>query len=965
MPAPLPLTALDGLPPALRHSTVGLLGRFEAALAKAGIDAIPANVVEHLARVFACSPFTADVATSAPGDWLASLALPDRAREAERYRERVAMLLEGNHDEAELRARVRRFRKLETAALCWLDVLGLASLDTVLAALSALADALVDGAAAWLHADLAARYGEPGDEANEPVSLVVIAMGKLGGRELNFSSDIDLIFCFRSGGDTRGGTRTVSNQEFFDRLGKRLIAFLNDVTPDGFVYRVDMRLRPFGESGALTASFSALEQYYQLHGRDWERYALIKARVIHGSAGDVAALEDIRRPFIYRRYLDFGAIESLRGMKAMIDAEATREGGLKRDVKRGAGGIREVEFIGQALQLVRGGRESRLRRAPIQPVLETCGELGLLDGEDVRALLAAYRFLRTTEHRLQQVHDAQTQTLPTDAIEQARIAFGMGHADWPGFEQDLDRHRAAVRERFEGLLMPQRSPGAESNAAAERCVELWRAPADSATLEDSLRQAGFMEHAGAAATLASLKSSRFLARLSSAARDRLDRLMPQLLAECAGHPAGAVVLARVAELLHAVAGRSVYLALLADNPLPLAQLVALCAQSSWMASQIARWPILLDELLDHRLFTAPPNGAQLQRLLARALAGVPAGDLEQRMEVLRNFKHQQVLRVAACDLLAGSPVSDVSNHLTSIAERLIDCALNWAWSDLVARHGRPAGVRKGRGHRAGFAIIAYGKLGGRELGYSSDLDLVFVHDTSSANAETDGLRPIPNDVFFTRLAKRLIHFLTTRTAAGFAYELDLRLRPSGASGLLVTSLEAFAEYQTQRAWTWEHQALLRARGVAGSLDLLGRFNEVRRHVLRQPRDLAKLRQDILEMRERMRAQLDRSDATHFDLKQGVGGITDIEFMVQYLCLRWAPLHQILTAYTDNLRLLDLLRDLALMPREDCRVLHAAYFAYRAEVHRCALQEVDGLVAATALEAQRKAVAAVWQRLMFE
>jgi len=952
--------ALRTLPAPLQAPTGRLLERFEAACALTGA----ALQVASLPQVFALSPFCAEVAIAHPAQWLATLAMSGETREPAAYAERCAALFTGPADETSLRARMRQFRNLELAAITYRDLLGEVPLDTVLAELSALADALVDAAAAWIHQDLRARFGSPLAADGTPLSLVIVAMGKLGGRELNFSSDIDLVFCFRAGGETAGGERSLSHQEFFDRLGKRLIAFLNDVTPDGFVYRVDMRLRPFGESGALTASFAALEQYYQLHGRDWERYALIKARVIHGSTEDTAALAEIWRPFIYRRYLDFGAIESVREMKAMIDAEVARDGALTRDIKRGAGGIREVEFIGQALQLVRGGREPGLRISPIQPVLERCAKLGLLTPQEAEALTAAYRFLRVTEHRLQQVHDAQTQTLPEDALAQARLACGMGYADWAGFEAVLKAHRGAVRECFAGLLMPAPAdPGVTRGSLWS--AQLWRAPEASAAATGALAEAGFADPAALATTLADLQSARFFAALSSTGRDRLDRLMPRLLASCANRPDGAVVLQRVAALIRAVAGRSVYLALLADHRLALERLVALFAQSSWAATQIARWPILLDELLDHRLLGAPPDAAELGLLLDNALASVEAADLEQVMDALRTFKHQQVLRVAACDLLADYPIAEVSNHLSWIAEALLKRTLTLAWCDLIARHGRPQVTRDGRVQAAGFAVIAYGKLGGRELGYSSDLDLVFLHDGGETTAETNGARPIANEVFFTRLAQRVIHLLGTRTPAGFAYALDLRLRPSGSSGLLITTMKAFADYQTKSAWTWEHQALLRARGVAGSFELIAGFNTLRCEVLRQHREPAKLRLEIVEMRERMRATLDRSSARQFDLKQGVGGITDIEFMVQYGCLRWAPLHQILTAYTDNLRLLDLIRDLALMPREDCRVLHDAYFAYRAEVHRCALQEVDGLVDDTSLVTHRSAVAAVWQRLMFE
>jgi glutamate-ammonia-ligase adenylyltransferase len=958
-PALIPATE----PPAeLAPSTARALEHFLAAARAAGVDhTIPTGRLPALARCFACSPYVAEQAAREPvafAEMLGDAALP---RDADGYRQRCLPLLEAAATEDELRSALRRCRHRETVRIAWRDLNGLATLEQVLAELSTLADTLVAGAAEWLARDLAVRFGTPCDADGKPVSLIVIAMGKLGGGELNFSSDIDLMFVYRASGETRGGSRTLSNQEFFDRLGKKLIPVLNDVTGDGFVYRVDMRLRPFGDSGALTASFGALELYYQVHGRDWERYALIKARALTGTDEERAALAEITRPFVYRRYLDFGAFEAVREMKAMIDAEVARYG-LERDIKRGAGGIREIEFIGQAFQLVRGGREPRLRLRQILPALRCCVDLHLLGAADVDALTAAYRFLRITEHRLQQVRDEQTQTLPDAPLERARIAFGLGYPDWVAFEMDLAQHRTAVRACFASLLMPK--PAAAGEARADDTGgRVWRAPLDTDSAQAMLQTAGFDDPQLAANALAQLKDPRFLARLSAEARARLDRLMPPLVAACAHRPGGAVALMRLAELVRAIARRSVYLALLADHGGALLRLIDLCAASPWIAQQITRSPILLDELLDDRVLSTPPGRAELMRLLDDAVETADPGDLDRIMDILRNFKHQQVLRVAACDLMANFPVAEVSNHLTWIAEAVVRKALALAWTDLVAKHGRPRVRVEGGRRLVGFGVIAYGKLGGLELGYGSDLDLVFVHGHSGPGAMTDGPKQLANDVFFTRLAQRIIHLITTRTAAGQAYELDIRLRPSGTSGLLVTSLDAFEEYQLTSAWTWEHQALLRARGVAGDPATLERFGVIRRGVLRTRRELARLTHDIVDMRERMRRELDRSNDDQYDLKQGLGGITDIEFMVQYACLRWAAQHQILTAYTDNLRLLELIGDLGLLPREDCRTLHDAYFAYRAEIHRCALQEVDGLVAQHALLDERHAVTDVWRRTL--
>ena len=944
---------LSDLPTGLQTETRRALSAFEEACARAGLT-YP-DSPEALAHVFTASPFVAQFAAREPAAFvaLASSQPLTEARLAGWQRAQVASALNACAGEEEARQALRRHRNAELVRIAWRDLAGAASLEAVLAELSSLADALVAETASWLARQLAVRFGTPCDEQGASVELLVLAMGKLGGGELNFSSDIDLIFLFRSQGETRGGEKTLANQEFFDRLGRRLIALLNDTTPEGFVYRVDMRLRPFGESGALSTAFSALEHYYEVHGRDWERYALIKGRVIEASTRDRQLLEAITRPFVYRRYLDFGALEAVREMKALITAEVERYG-LDHDVKRGGGGIREVEFIGQTFQLIRGGREARLRVRGIVPVLETCAELGLIPHEEVAALIAAYRFLRVTEHRLQQVRDEQTQSLPLLPDERARLAFGLGFATWTDFLVTLEHHRAQVRRSFAELLAPV-EPRTEPTSTLD---VLWRDSLDNARTQELLAAAGFDDLPAALDVIADLKDPRFLGRLSQEARSRLDRLMPALVGACAGQPSGAETLGRVAGLVRAVARRSVYLALLADNPSALKRLVELCGASRWASRELTASPILLDELLDSRALLSPPSRRALERQLDEWLMAAEEDGLERVMEVLRLFRLQQVLRVAASDLMAGFPVAAVSNHLTTVAEVLVDRARALAWRALAARHGEPLAVDNGT---AGFAIIAYGKLGGLELGYGSDLDLVFVHDRT--RSQTTGDKPVAAEVFFTRLAQRIIHLLATRTPAGVAYELDVRLRPSGTAGLLVSSVDAFADYQTREAWTWEHQALVRARAIAGDPGTCRRFEAVRRKVLGQTRDPAQLRQDIDEMRTRMRAERDRSDASTFDLKHGLGGMTDIEFMVQYAVLRWAAEFPALCTCTDNLRLLDLIADLGLLPRTDCAALRSAYFAYRAEGHRCALQEIDGLVDITCFRAERQAVTAVWSRAL--
>ena len=933
-----PSADLAGLPSPLLATARAHAATFRAGMVAAG----PAIDDLRLLPVFVCSPFVAEYAEREPTAF-SEMLLDQTARTWTALGPALLTIT----DEAEARRLVRAIRNRELVRIAWCDLTGSTDLDQVLQALSALADALVCAALNWLSRDLERRYGVPRDTAGQVVDLLVLAMGKLGGEELNFSSDIDLIFLFRAAGDTSGGARSFANQDYFDRLGKRLIAFLNEVTEDGFVYRVDMRLRPFGESGALSLSFAALEHYYQVHGRDWERYALVKGRVINGKEEDLKALEAITRPFVYRRYLDFGALTAVRDMQALIQAEVAKFG-LEGDLKLGPGGIREVEFIGQMFQLIRGGREPRLRHRSIVPVLHACADLNLLSPTDSDALIAAYRFLRVAEHRLQQVHDEQTQLLPATALEQLRLAFGMGCANWTEFVAQLNAHRTRVQAIFAALFAAFEG----TSDGARHAVPQIGKNASSAADDDILRR-----------ELAALEEPRFVARLSTEARDRLERLLPLLIAECKQRPHPAQILQRLSELIRAIARRSVYVALLSEHPAALRRLIGLFAASSWIAREIIANPILLDELLDGRNLFAPPARFDLVLQLDAVVATTLDEGLDQVMDGLRLYKHQQVLRVAASDLMMNFPVADVSNHLTWIAEILIDRARALAWRDLVAKHGRPRYQLDGRTLAAGFAIIAYGKLGGLELGYASDLDLVFIHDSHAEAQQTDGAKPVANDLFFTRLAQRIIHLLATRTAAGTAYELDVRLRPSGAAGLLVTTIAAFSQYQAHAAWTWEHQALVRARALTGQSEVAAQFESVRRHVLAQPRDAVILRHDIGAMRERMRHELSNSNAALFDLKHGPGGITDIEFVVQYAVLRWAGRYPILTGYTDNLRLLDLIADLGLISRADCDTLRAAYFVYRAELHRCALQEVDGLVAATRYRDERAAVIGVWTRVM--
>jgi glutamate-ammonia-ligase adenylyltransferase len=693
---------------------------------------------------------------------------------------------------------------------------------------------------------------------------------------------------------------------------------------------------------------------------------MVKVRPLAGSPEACVELENLLRPFVYRRYLDFGAFEQLREMKGLIQRELERRG-LHHDIKLGPGGIREVEFIVQAFQLVRGGREPALRERSLLKVLVTLARLNLLPESATQRLAEAYRFLRRVENRLQAYADQQTHQLPEDEEGRLRLAFTLGYSDWPTFLRALDKQRRYVHGQFEQVFS---APQAEENttASADSGFEaLWAGVLDEAAAKHLLAEVGCEDCEEILRRLAAFRDCSALRSLGVRGRSRMDRLVPLLLGAVAETTAPTRTFVRVLEVIEAIAGRSAYLALLVEHPIALSQLVSLCAASPWITEQLARHPLLLDELLDPRQLYSPPKRETLERQLAERMGHIDAQDLEQQMDALRQFQKAAVLRVAAADVMGVTPLMVVSDHLTDIAEAVLQQVLTLCWRHLVKKHGVPGGRAGGRERPTDFTILAYGKLGGIELGYGSDLDLVFLHhDQASANkadGRTDGQKPVDNDVFYARLGQRIIHFLNTLTPAGVLYEVDMRLRPSGASGLLVSSLEAYAEYQRNEAWTWEHQALVRARVVAGDPELAAAFTTVRREVLGRERDPLALQREVREMRERMRQELVDRDPEHFDLKQGRGGIADIEFMVQYHVLRYAHVHPGLLVWSDNIRLLETLGAEGLLASGDAAYLADAYRHYRARVHQLTLQELPTVVAATEFRELREQVTALWQRVM--
>ncbi|MGD8308077.1 MAG: bifunctional [glutamate--ammonia ligase]-adenylyl-L-tyrosine phosphorylase/[glutamate--ammonia-ligase] adenylyltransferase, partial [Chromatiales bacterium] len=850
---------------------------------------------------------------------------------------------------------LRELRRHHMVRIVWRDLGGGAGLAETLEDLTALAEACVDGALDPLHRWLLEELGVPRDEEGREQRLVVVGMGKLGARELNLSSDIDLIFAYPADGRVEGGRR-LTNEQFFIRLGQKLVQALNVQDADGFVFRVDTRLRPFGEAGPLAVSFAAMEDYYQSQAREWERYAMIKARVVAGDREAGERLTAMLRPFVYRRYLDFGAIESLREMKRLITRELHRRG-MDANIKLGPGGIREIEFIGQAFQLIRGGREPDLQEPGILTVLARLKAKGYLPAYVVGELTEAYEVLRLTENRLQAWQDRQTHVLPEDAEGRLRLARSMGEGDWDTFARRLDEHRRRVQGHFDKVFA---APQADEEPVDGPLAELWRSGLQGEGAVRLVHEAGFADAEDAVERLRALRASSGFRGLGSRGRERLDQLMPLLLEAVGSAENPNATLERVLGLLEAVARRTAYLALLVESPMALSQLVKLSSASSWIARQLTRHPLLLDELLDPRRLYAPQRRDALESELETFLGRASPDDLEQQMERLRQFTQSNVLRVAAADIGGVIPLMVVSDYLTEIAEVVVARVLEQAWHDLTPRHGRPAGVL---GQDTGFAVVGYGKLGGIELGYGSDLDLVFLHGSRDAGAMTDGARALANDVFYARLGQRMIHILTARTPSGVLYEVDMRLRPNGGAGLLVSSLDAFSDYQSGSAWTWEHQALIRARAVAGDAVVCARFEEIRRDILCRERDPEALRRDVREMRDKMRNQLDKSGPGVLDLKQGPGGIADIEFMVQFSVLRWAHEFPDLVDVPDNIRLLEGLARHRLLEGDAAQRLADAYRAFRAVSHRQTLQELPGLMPEDQLAEERGWVRTAWSAIM--
>ncbi|HEY1996219.1 bifunctional [glutamate--ammonia ligase]-adenylyl-L-tyrosine phosphorylase/[glutamate--ammonia-ligase] adenylyltransferase [Paraburkholderia sp.] len=861
----------------------------------------------------------------------------------------------------------RALRRLRTEVFCAVmerDLAGHADVAEVTGAMTDLAEATVQRAMAVLSTELEALYGEPRGPQGERLTLGVVGMGKLGGRELNVSSDIDLIFIYEDDGETAGGQRSpIATQDFFTRLGKRLIAALAEVTADGYVFRVDMRLRPNGDSGPLVCSLGMLEEYFYVQGREWERYAWIKGRLVSEGESDAGRrlskqLDAIVTPFIYRRYLDFGVISAIRALHLQIRQEAQRRASMRPDkaddIKLGRGGIREIEFSAQVFQLIRGGQDAGFRVRPTLAVLRHAAAHGLIAPAVCAELSQAYRFLRELEHRLQYRNDAQTHAMPVDPQERAALARAMHFDDYAALMAQLDAHRERVELQFDQIFADKVS-GRDGCGAPEDGAAAW--VWSSALVDDSaddalqarLVELGIPEPAELLTRLRGVWQSSRYAGLAERSRQRFD-IVAQRALEAARtlEPPGrrGDTIARLFDLLEAVSRRGAYLALLTEYPQALHRVLSVLGASHWAAGYLIRHPQLLDELLDDEAIASPFDWPEFKRTLRLRLAA--SDGVEQQMDLLRHAHQAEVFRILLIDLAGQLSVEHVSDRLSELADAVLDVTLEAVWNQLARRHRE---VPR-------FAVIAYGKLGGKELGYASDLDLIFLYDDPDENAAE----------IYAMFTRRLITCLTMATGAGTLFDVDLRLRPNGESGLLVTDLDAFRRYQLREgdaantAWVWEHQALTRARYCAGDAEIGAKFEAIRVQVLTTPREAGPLAGEIVEMRERV-ASGHPNRTPLFDLKHDRGGMVDIEFTVQYWVLLHAARDPELIRNTGNIALLREVSRFGLMSEEEAETVGAAYRSYRKLQHKLRLDGMEkARVDPAVVEAERAVVLALWKRV---
>ncbi|MBM3350870.1 MAG: bifunctional [glutamate--ammonia ligase]-adenylyl-L-tyrosine phosphorylase/[glutamate--ammonia-ligase] adenylyltransferase [Betaproteobacteria bacterium] len=867
------------------------------------LEHLPTPEESHVIHAVACSPFLERLLgrdVSLLSRLMADFSQPFTMDEMQRFLSAQTIT-----DESSLKRALRLLRSEVMARIITRDLNQLADLHEVMQTTSNLATCTINVALDCIQQWLAAIYGQPLDAQGKVQRMIVIGMGKLGGGELNVSSDIDLIFAYETEGETQGG-RSISHQDFFTRVAKKLIAAIDEMTEDGFVFRVDMRLRPFGSEGALVSNLDALEEYYQNNGREWERYAWIKGNEVTG--GD--AVSKLLKPFVFRKYLDFGAFASMRDLKVQIQRDVNSKG-MHDNIKLGRGGIREIEFIAQVFQLIRGGRDASLQVKPTLAVLQLLKDKGLLPEETVAELSEAYVFLRNLEHRLMYVEDAQTQELPQSNETQTRIAKGMGYEHWADFLAQLDHYRVRVQKHFDETF----SDANEASDTLHIEKSIWNGAIAPQVATKQLTALGYADAQESYRRLCVLHQSGRYLQLPEISRQRFDAVMPHVITHAAKMANADATLTRVTDLLESICRRASYLALLAEHPHAMQLLVRLCSSSPWLATYLSQHPILLDELLDMRTLYAQPDFGALRSELQQRVAEA-AGDIERQMDIMRHFKHACIFRFAAQDVNGELALEVISDYLSALADLIMQVALEVIWPNVRGRHiDTPK-----------FAVIGYGKLGGKELGYASDLDIIFLYDDDAPEAGE----------VYARFAQRINNWFNSLTSAGLLYETDLQLRPDGNSGLLVSSVAAFREYQLHKAWVWEHQAITRARFVAGDETIGKTFDAIRSEVMTLTRDSNQLKSEVITMREKMRA-VQHCEAGVFDLKQSNGGMIDVEFLVQYLVLANAGAYPELTANIGNIALLRMMAERKLIDAESAEQAVLAYRALRHMQHMIKLQ----------------------------
>lgn len=912
------------------------------------------SLTEQDALLIAQSDFLFENLRAYP-DWLDLLyRSPPKNTEWQDYPFVLQQQMNGVNSDEQLMQVLRLFRRYYLVRIAWMQLMQTATVTETLTQLTTLADVIIITAKTWLYQDCCRLYGTPVNKHGVVQPFLVIGMGKLGGNELNFSSDIDLIFTYPENGETQGHRRKFDNSQFFIRLGQRFIKILDQKTADGFVYRVDMRLRPFGDNGSLVYSFTALEDYYQEQGRDWERYAMIKARIIGESPYD-NELYAMLKPFVYRRYIDFSVIQSLRNMKRMIEREIRRRG-LLNNFKLGVGGIREIEFIVQVFQLIRGGREPILQNRSLLFTLDIIEQRELLSRQDVNTLKENYLFLRRLENVLQAIHDEQTQTLPKNQLDQQRLCYAMGFEHWSLLSAVLDNVLQTTHRIFNHFIGDEQEDTAADTDT--KYSDLWFSDTDEDKVVSLLPNILNEQEKEQLVTMINQFKKEIKKRtIGVRGQEVLDILMPKIFTEVCHQNDVLIVFPRIIHILLKVITRTTYLELLLKYPAVLNQLITLCAASPMITEQFANHPILLDELLDQESLYHVLSADEYYHELSHYLLRVP-DDEEQQIEALCQFKQMQVLHIAAADVVGYLPTMKVSDHLTYLAEAIINTAVELAWNQMIKRYGKPQFLVDTNDR--GLLIIGYGKLGGWELGYGSDLDLVFV-SSCPENDVTDGEKQIDSRLFYQRFVQRIIHLFSIKTASGSLYEIDMRLRPAGDAGLLICSIHAFTYYHTHDAWIWENQALVRARAVYGQLDLVTQFIQLRHQILCQKREDKMLRESVKAMREKMRYYLSKKETKFFDLKIDEGGIGDIEFLSQYFVLRYAEKEPGLTKWSDNVRILELVVQYGLVEKSESIDLTQAYLIMRDKIHQLFLQQQPPIVLASEFQHERDNVKRSWKK----